>query len=49
MGMWLLDNCDLEVLSKQCARLNQYDLVFSAPPLMIIGGTGSPVTLVALL
>lgn len=31
MGMWLLENCDLEALRKQCARLNQYDL--SSPPL----------------
>jgi kynurenine formamidase len=49
MGMWLLDNCDLEALGAKCAELNQYDFLFSAPPLMITGGTGSPVTPVALL
>lgn len=49
MGIWLLDNCDLEALGTQCGRLKQYDFLFAAPPLMITGGAGGPVTPVALL
>lgn len=49
MGLWLLDNCDLSRLAEKCAELNQWDFLFSAPPLLITGGTGSPVNPVALL
>jgi kynurenine formamidase len=47
MGLWLLDNCDLEALAATCARLNRWDFCFMVAPLRIEGGTGSPVNPIA--
>lgn len=49
MGMSLLDNLDLERLSAECARLGRYEFCFVAAPLVVPGGTGSPVNALALL
>jgi kynurenine formamidase len=49
MGLWLLDNCDLEALSDHCSRLQKWDFLFVCLPLPIVGGTGSPVNPVAVL
>jgi kynurenine formamidase len=49
MGLWLIDNCQLEDLAAACAELEQYDFLFSLLPLRVIGGTGSPANPVALL
>jgi kynurenine formamidase len=43
MGLWLLDNCDLEALAVTSARLRRWEFCFSVAPLLIQGGTGSPV------
>jgi len=43
MGLWLLDNCDLEELSRTCAELGRWEFQFVVAPLPIVGGTGSPV------
>lgn len=43
MGLWLIDNCDLEALAETCHRLGRYEFLFSMGPLRITGGTGSPV------
>jgi kynurenine formamidase len=43
MGLWLLDNCDLELLAATCSRLRRWEFCFTVAPLRIEGGTGSPV------
>ena len=48
MGLWLLDNCDLEALAATCARLRRWEFCFTVAPLRIEGGTGSPVNPLAI-
>jgi kynurenine formamidase len=48
MGLWLLDNCDLEELAATCARLGRWEFQLVIAPLRIVGGTGSPVNPIAL-
>lgn len=47
MGLWLLDNMDLEELAVTCNRLQRWEFYFSVAPLRIRGGTGSPVNPIA--
>ena len=47
MGLWLLDNCDLEDLAATCARLGRNEFHFAVAPLRVVGGTGSPVNPIA--
>ena len=47
MGLWLLDNCDLEELAETCRRLGRWEFHLSVQPLPVSGGTGSPVAPVA--
>jgi kynurenine formamidase len=42
MGLWLVDNCDLEELADACARHGRWEFQFLVAPLPIEGGTGSP-------
>jgi kynurenine formamidase len=49
MGLWLIDNCQLEDLAAACAEFGHYDFLFTLLPLRMTGGTGSPVNPVALL
>lgn len=42
MGLWLLDNCDLEEVAQVCAERDRYEFMFVLSPLRIEGGTGSP-------
>ena len=49
MGVHLLDNLALGELSAACAETQQWDFLFSAAPLRVEGGTGSPLNPVALL
>ncbi len=42
MGLWLIDNCDLEALSQTCDRLGRWDFLFTLAPLRWVGATGSP-------
>lgn len=44
MGMPLGELFDLEALAKDCAEDGQYDFMIFAPPLKIIGGSGSPLS-----
>jgi kynurenine formamidase len=48
MGLWLLDNCDLEPLGRACAERSRHEFLFSLAPLRIAGATGSPVNPIAL-
>ena len=47
MGMPILDNLDMEELSKVAAKLNRYEFMLSASPLAVVGGTGSPLNPIA--
>ena len=49
MGLWLLDNADLEGLAQACQRRNRWEFLISISPLRIYNGTGSPVNPVAVL
>jgi kynurenine formamidase len=47
MGLWLIDNMDLEELAATCDRLQRWEFYFTVAPLRIRGGTGSPVNPIA--
>ncbi|HXW81440.1 MAG TPA: cyclase family protein [Acidimicrobiales bacterium] len=49
LGMCLLDNLDLEALSEACAAAGTYEFLIAVAPLIVPGGTGSPVNPIALL
>jgi kynurenine formamidase len=48
VGMPLFDNCDFEALSKAAATRNRWTFLFTAAPLAVTGGTGSPLNPVAI-
>jgi len=43
MGLWLIDNCQLEDLAATCARLGRWEFQFVLSPIRFQGVTGSPV------
>ena len=47
MGLWLMDNCDLEGLSATAARLSRWDFQLAVCPLTLAGLTSSPVNPIA--
>ncbi len=49
LGMCLLDNLDLEGLSEACAQAGTFEFLLVVAPLVVPGGTGSPVNPLALL
>ena len=49
MGMCLLDNLDLESLSEACAEAGTFEFLLAVAPLIVQGGTGSPVNPIAVL
>jgi kynurenine formamidase len=49
MGMCLLDNLDLESLSAACVAAGTFEFLLVVAPLIIPGGTGSPVNPIAVL
>lgn len=48
VGSPLFDNCDLEAVAATAARLNRYEFLFTAAPMAIPGGTGSPLNPLAI-
>jgi kynurenine formamidase len=48
LGSPLFDNCDLEAVAETANRLNRYEFMFSAAPLAVPGGTGSPLNPIAI-
>jgi kynurenine formamidase len=48
MGMPMLDNADLEILAATCAELDRWEFMLFVAPLVVKGGTGSPVNPIAL-
>jgi kynurenine formamidase len=49
LGMSLLDNLDLESLSEACAGAGRFEFLLIVAPLIVPGGTGSPVNPIAVL
>lgn len=47
MGLVLLDYCRVEELADRCRQFGRYEFLFVAAPLVIPGGTGSPVNPIA--
>ena len=43
MGLWLVDNCDLEEVAAACRQRGRFAFLFLLSPLRVVGGTGSPV------
>lgn len=48
MGLWLIDNCDLEPLAAACGSRARWTFLLTVNPLPLVGVTGSPVNPVAL-
>ncbi|MBI2160193.1 MAG: cyclase family protein [Candidatus Rokubacteria bacterium] len=48
MGLWLIDNGNLEELAKACAARRRWEFMLAIAPLRLQGVTGSPVNPVAL-
>lgn len=48
MGLWLIDNCDLEELAITCSKLARFYFMLTLAPLPMEGATGSPVNPIAL-
>lgn len=49
MGVHLLDNLYLQNLAEACAAAGRWEFLFTVAPLVIVGGTGSPVNPIAVL
>ena len=49
MGIHLLDNLRLDLLSDACAERGRWEFLFVVAPLQIGGGTGSPINPIAIL
>jgi kynurenine formamidase len=49
LGLWLGEIFDLEELATVCRDEGRYEFFFTAPPLKITGGVGSPVNPLAIL
>ena len=47
MGLWILDNADLEALAEACASRGRYEFMVSIGPLPLHNTTGSPVNPIA--
>ena len=47
LGMPILDNLDLEAVSEAAAARNRWEFLFSAAPIRITAGTGSPLNPIA--
>ncbi len=47
MGLWLLDNCDLEACATTAAELGRWDFHLTVAPVRFAGTSGSPVNPIA--
>lgn len=47
MGVGIFDNLDFEALAETARELGRYDFLFTAAPLRIVGGMGSPLNPIA--
>ena len=49
LGMALIDGAALVTLATECAKANRYEFMLTVNPLVLVGGTGSPVNPIAVL
>jgi kynurenine formamidase len=47
MGLWMVDNCDLEACAATAAELGQWDFQLAVAPVRFAGTSGSPVNPIA--
>jgi kynurenine formamidase len=47
MGIWIIDNCDLEHAARRCAELERWHFMTTINPLRLKNSTGSPVNPIA--
>lgn len=47
MGLWMVDNCDLEECAATAAELGQWDFHLAVAPVRLAGASGSPVNPIA--
>jgi kynurenine formamidase len=47
MGLWLIDNGNLEELAQACAARRRWEFLLTIAPLRLLGATGSPVNPIA--
>ena len=48
LGLWLIDNANLEQLAEACQQRNRYEFMLTLAPLRLRNVTGSPVNPIAL-
>ena len=48
LGMWLIDNTNLEQLAEACGQRNRYEFMLTLAPLRLRNVTGSPVNPIAM-
>ena len=48
LGLWLIDNANLEELAEACSQKNRYEFMLTLAPLRLRNVTGSPVSPIAL-
>jgi kynurenine formamidase len=48
MGLWLIDNCDLEALADTCNEYGRWNFFVTVSALRLEGATGSPVNPIAI-
>ncbi len=48
MGLWLIDNCNLEELARACEERNRWEFMLTIGPLRLQNVTGSPVNPIAI-
>ena len=47
MGVWILDNCDLEALATAAKERKRWEFLLTVAPLAVPGATGSPINPIA--
>jgi kynurenine formamidase len=47
LGIPIIDNADLEAVSKEAQKRNRWEFLFTLAPLRVVGGTGSPANPIA--
>ena len=48
MGVWIIDNANLEELAEACANRNRWEFLITVNPLRLEGATGCPVNPIAI-
>ena len=48
MGLWILDNANLDDLAKECQKRNKWEFSLNIGPLKLTNTTGSPVNPIAI-